>query len=102
MSFDSDMSSMGTQYGTFFVNVKVQIWNTNRLKMQVTGVIAIENIYKDKIVKMVRDTILLNLRSKSINLPKFGFIRTTKSRIWLFSNSMSNPNVRSDRNIEEK
>ena len=53
-----------------------------RFKMQVTGVIAIENIYRDKVVKMDRDRILLNLRNEFINLPKFGFIRTTKSRIW--------------------
>ena len=70
--------------------------------MQVTGVIAIENIYRDKVVKMDRDRILLNLRNELINLPKFGFIRTTKSRIWLFSNSTSSPKVRSDRNIKEK
>ena len=59
--------------------------------MQVTGVIAIENIYRDKVVKTDRDRILLNLRNELINLPKFGFIRTTKSRIWLFSNSTSTP-----------
>ena len=31
--------------------------------MQVTGVISIENIYRDKVVKMDRDRILLNLRN---------------------------------------
>ena len=62
--------------------------------MQVTGVIAIENIYGDTVVKMDRDG------NELINLPKCGFIRTTKSRICLFSNSTSK--VRSDRNIKEK
>ena len=70
--------------------------------MQVTGVIAIENIYRDKVVKTDRDRILLNLRNELINLPKFGFIRTTKSRIWLFSNSTSTPKVTSDTNFKEK
>ena len=49
--------------------------------MQVPGIITIENIYKVKVIKMVRETILLKLRSNSISLPKFGFIRTTKRRI---------------------
>ena len=70
--------------------------------MQVTGVIAIKNIYRDKVVKTDRDRILLNSINELINLPKFGFIRTTKSRIWLFSNSTSTPKVTSDRNFKEK
>ena len=49
--------------------------------MQVPGIIAIENICKVKVIKMVRETILLKLRSNSISLAKFGFIRTTKRRI---------------------
>ena len=70
--------------------------------MQVSGVTAIENIYRDKVVKMDRDRILLNFRNVLINLPKCGFIRTRKSRIWLSSNSTSSPKVRSDRNIKEE
>ena len=78
MSFHNKMSKKGTQ-GTFCLNEKVQIWNTKRLKIQVPGIIAIENIYKVKVIKMVRETILLKLRSNSISHPKFGFI--TKRRI---------------------
>ena len=46
--------------------------------MQVTGAIVTENIYRDKVVKMDRGRILLNLRNELINPPKCGFIRTTE------------------------
>ena len=100
MSLDIRMSNMGTQWVTF-LKEEVQIWNTRRLKMQAAGVSEIENIYIDKVVKMVRDIIFLRLRIELSKPSKFGFIWIVNRRIRPSSKSTSNPNGISEKGIDK-
>ena len=50
-------------------------------KMQEIGVTAIENMKRDKKENKIRDTILLNLRAKSISKPIPGEIRAIDNMI---------------------
>ena len=101
-SLDKIIRIIGNQRGTRLTYECHHIWNIIGQRVQVAGVIDIQNMSSGWVPEITVEIILLNFSDNSITFPIFVFIRLINSTIYSFWHSlhMSRPKTTSDKYVE--